>query len=75
MWRRRSVGCQKWRQKGISLTDMNRIHECLHLVEANVEAAHFQVVYDKFSSVLPRKLEEAGWEEALVGEKVEIHEK
>ncbi len=48
-----------------NLTDVNRVTRMFTFEQATAEIAHFQVVYDKSRSTLPRKLEEAGWEEVL----------
>lgn len=51
--------------KGNNLTDVNRMTRIFTFDQATAEIAHFQVVYDKSQSTLPRKLEEAGWKETL----------
>ncbi len=49
--------------KGNSLTGVNRMTRVFTFDQAASEIVHYQVVYEKSRSTLPRKLEEAGWEE------------
>lgn len=51
--------------KGQQLTAMNRYSRIFTFSQETAETVHYQVVYDKSCSVLPRKLEEVGWEETL----------
>jgi Protein of unknown function (DUF2812) len=62
----------KMSAKGNHLTGVNRMTRMFTFDRATVEAARFQVVYDKSRGVLPRRLEVEGWEEALINKKWRI---
>lgn len=51
--------------KGQHLTAVNQYSRVFTFSQETAETVHYQVVYDKSCSVLPRKLEEVGWEETL----------
>ncbi|WP_342507205.1 DUF2812 domain-containing protein [Sporosarcina sp. FSL K6-2383] len=50
--------------EGQHLTAMNRLTRIFTFASGDAEEANYQVVYDKSESVLPKGLENAGWEVA-----------
>lgn len=55
----------KMAAEGQQLTAINRYSRIFTFSQDTAEIVHYQVVYDKSRSALPRKLEDAGWEETL----------